>query len=876
MEEFFSNRNSAPFDGRIANLNLSVLNHIKSEDISFAVGKGRFSEQFEGSVLVSQKPLPVLNVRTVLKVMKNDGYAKKSFLNEQRAGTLRHPAIQPVFATYEDSVQLCVLSAFSEFGDLEDLVKQDEQKRPVLLQPCVRLRVLIQISSAILYINKLGFTHNDIKLANIVVDHCLNARLIDFGLYQKCDAVFDEMSGTPCYLPNEINEETRTEALMFYSFAVVILALLTGESPESSNVHGHYSVECNRPIAQLKDEFGKGANCQCYIEKNSQGLKWTPKQFSSQVDIAMKCLMSIRKDKQAIDFHKDIHQELIAVGRCHFSDFEFYSKVVCKPGLLTDTNPQTHIKPDSCENCIINPIMKTQAFKHIEHSDCKRNVQLCRECVKSHYLNPIICPSCGECRPKVDGVSTALVCLAGDGIGQYTEQERNVFKNDIQQIANTFTERLPSVQTQCVYKAEDFKKECNTVCEDKSKLTVVLFYSGHYDKGNRRLHLLDNKYLTKDQLSSCVNKLVKLKSKVVLFLDCCGAPCVLNLSDGSDAQGNSNQAQAHCDFIQVNATLENQEADASRTEGSLFTKYIVQALDPRKQCKDCRICDEYFSNDEKDYDTINKIVKYVQRHYNDKDNKLQVRLIKDNTLGSEKFVFSAKTNITIYIKIMKPESDVTDSIKVGYFSPFNEIARKIFSKYFNLQSEKMSDYDDQIQSAIEVEDEITNEKISSEEELVKAWNSKHNIRASLHKTCQIPLSRGVIFFQKVSPNDGTQCSAPQSHLLTSCRMCKRYVGVRSTKIKPLRFKTKYIHTRCRHFKSNLTRRIVMFVRRHVVKRMQTPGTVQTPAIHKIIHIPNMSLIILNENVKLNIPQYTTPLKQSSVTPVKERLIYSRS
>ena len=889
LSDFFADKNSAPFDGRIANLNLNVLNHIKSENISFAVGKGRFSEQFEGSVLVSREPIPELNVKTVLKVMKNYDYAKKSFLNELRAGTLRHPAIQPVFATYEDSVQLCVLSAFSELGDLEDLIKLDEkrliQKEGVILEPCARLRVLIQISSAILYIHKLKFTHNDIKLANIVVDHCKNARLIDFGLYQKFDAVFDKISGTPCYLPNEINDETRIEALMFYSFGVVILAVLTGESPESSEVHitfgvespessetnGHSGVQSSEssethgnsrvqspesseehgdsrvetPMSSEKHEHsgvespksseeygdsrdetpessGKHEHSGVEFPKSSEkhgdarnetpmssrkhehsGVE-SPKSSEEHGDSRDVTPMSSRKHEhsgvespKSSEEHRDSRDETPESSGKHehsgvespkSSEEHGYSRIETPEsseshGYSRDVSPQkseehvnskveppesskehgnsrdvynpdaqakpeTHFKHDNCENCIINPVLQTQAFQHIEHNQCSSEVQLCRECIRSHYLNPIFCPTCGECRPNVDGASTALICLAGDGIGQYKKEERTVFQNDITLIANAFTERLPSVL--CFDSERDFQNVCNEVGQNKDRITVVLFYSGHYDPKEGRFILKQDKYLSKKQLNKAVNKLINKKSKVVLFLGCCNAPSVSKWP----ARDGSNSKQAICDFIQVNATREDQAADADITEGSLFTRYIVQALDPRKRCKNCKICDD-FSNDEKSYDTIKKIVDYVQSHYIANDYKRNIQKNIYGSSGSEEFVFSLKTNITIDMKMIKPRSDDTDSIKVEYFSSFNEIARKVFAKYFNLQDVDFSAYDDQIEKVIKVEDEITNESITSEKELVKAWNRKHNIRVSLCPVVHSAYSDDLIIFDKVQDEHGT-------------------------------------------------------------------------------------------------------------------------
>ena len=355
FKECFSNKSSAPFDGRIARLDSKVLNHITGkttelepdEKISFDFVKGRFSEQDLGSVHVSWEKIPGLDTRTVLKVMKKDSnkvkdsFAKKSFQNELKAGTLRHFGVQPVLAIYEDSYQMCVLSAFSELGDLEEIIKQDEQwceeKRTnsnaegeLLLKPYMRLRVLIQISSAVQYTLRFKIAHLDIKLANIVLDANFNARLIDFGLSQHRDTAFDPTNSTPGYLPNECNAETRAENVVHYSFGVVMLATITGESPVETNVHSKYGTGCQRPVRELKKDFEEETNCQCYFQKCLKALEWKEIQkkiFLDIVNVAMRCLKSIKKHQSEFNFDKQVCQKLINIWNKKFDKFDIYSRI---------------------------------------------------------------------------------------------------------------------------------------------------------------------------------------------------------------------------------------------------------------------------------------------------------------------------------------------------------------------------------------------------------------------------------------------------------------------------------------------------------------------------------------------------------------------
>jgi len=729
LRNFFANSYSAPFDGRFANLDKDTLGSIINS--SFGVQKGRFAEEYGGSLLVSIKPLPGLGIRTTLKIMKNDQYGKLSFLCELRAGTLRHFAIQPVFASYEDSYQLCILSAFAEGGDLEEGIKVDEgnwrDAKPLELCPKERFRILMQISLAIQYLHteyshKKAISHNDIKLANVVLDSNKNARLIDFGISRNNDDDVDVQSiGTPGYVPDTINEETIRKNMDFYSFGVLILAVLTGESPCESKVHT--IKKCPQGLTQLvKDFLNATENCSCFADKCLSILGWDDDTFKVIKQIATNCLRSI--SNQDFSFRDEVCVKLDAYGRHRgFKNYRYVRKE----------------EATRCEYCYINPVIDA-SFNHVHHeSYCTLRLGLCQECVKSHYLNPIFCHSCGPCTPKVDGSSTALICLSGDYL-LGNEIEKQIFQSDCKNVKDAIKKRLPGIKRKRVNTKGDFDKECKTVAQLKDRNTVFIFYSGHF--GNSKFHLCEETTLTKSELESALLMFGE-KQKVVLILDCCGAPDDLNYS------------QLKCDFIQINASRPGETVGIE----SPFSKLFVQALDSsNKRCKECHICEQFYSNEKDDrctYLSIDSIAEFVQAHFNVKHSEHQVKRVCRVTVGAEKLVFNIRSNVTIDLKVLRPHSDDTDAIRVEYYSGFEQILRKSFSKYFHLNMLHLSSYKSQIKEVIQVQNMLTHEEIKCEKNLVAVWNSKQPIGVSLRPRSATP---SVLLKSGFRHNSMSNCS----------------------------------------------------------------------------------------------------------------------
>ena len=709
---------------------------LKQSSLRLYLWKGSIAENAD--LFVSKIPPTGLRVRTCLKVMKRNKDALQSFANELKTGTFRHFAIGPVYGIYQDVEQVCVLSAFFELGYLKNLIRSDEkiilESGKPFLEPCDRLRIAQQIASAISFIHTKDYVHMGIKSLNIVLDANKNAKLVDFGSSAESDCDFDPMSGTICYLPDDVKGIKPKRLYDYYSFGVVIAELVTGESPHVTMVHQYGFAPCSRKTVFLKNDFQNDTDmCRCYIEKNARGLKWQKNMFKSMTGIAKECLNSI--NNEAFKFNEMVVDRLKALGRQGFASFERYSCLTYK----TNTTEKNVL----CERCLLNPALDNSSIDHVEHDKkCTKNLQLCQVCANSNYMNPIVCHSCDFCHPKVDGCCTAMILIAGDGnVGDATESR--VFENDIDQVARAFAERLPRVNRYRVREFYQFTEACELIEKDGKISTVILFYSGHYGSSEFSLR---GQNLSKNELETAINMLLSKKSRVFLFLDCCGAPDNLNV------------LQAKGDFIQLNASKSIQKTYGVKGKHSLFSQLIVQALDQRRRCKDaCSICEKFFSPNDKVYVSLGNIAKYVQRHYKKRNYDAQVRKVSRESPDSDMLVFNMRSNITIDMTLIMPNMRDMDTISVEYHLHFNEIARMAFSRFFTNYSDRCSCYDDQIKDVIEMKNMITDENITSEADLIDVWNRKQNISVSLRATIRMDTIGNVIIFQT---NRHDNCQAP--------------------------------------------------------------------------------------------------------------------
>ncbi|TFK20966.1 Pkinase-domain-containing protein [Coprinopsis marcescibilis] len=119
--------------------------------------------------------------------------------------------------------------------DLFECIEQSERKR--LTEEQARY-VFAQVVDAISYLDELGISHRDIKDENLVIDHNLQIKLIDFGSAtivdpSKARPYYDQFYGTAAYASSEIllKKKYKAAPAEVWTLGVLLSYLLAGVSP---------------------------------------------------------------------------------------------------------------------------------------------------------------------------------------------------------------------------------------------------------------------------------------------------------------------------------------------------------------------------------------------------------------------------------------------------------------------------------------------------------------------------------------------------------------------------------------------------------------------------------------------------------------------
>ncbi|GJP50759.1 hypothetical protein CLOM_g9927 [Closterium sp. NIES-68] len=115
-------------------------------------------------------------------------------------------------------------------GDLEAWVGPEAPKCLTLSQ---RFNILIGSAHGLEYLHSFGIVHRDIKLANILLDRHMHAKVADFGLVRMGEGTSvgtTRILGTPGYVdPAYTRTRRATTATDVYSYGIVILEVMTGQ-----------------------------------------------------------------------------------------------------------------------------------------------------------------------------------------------------------------------------------------------------------------------------------------------------------------------------------------------------------------------------------------------------------------------------------------------------------------------------------------------------------------------------------------------------------------------------------------------------------------------------------------------------------------------
>ncbi len=178
---------------------------------------------------------PQIDRKVAIKVILPQ-YANQSdfilrFAEEARVvARLEHPHIVPLYDFWRDpSGAFLVMRWFP--NSLENILQQ-----PLSLEQVVR--IMEQISSALVYTHQRNVIHRDLKPANILLDDESNVYLSDFGIAKDFNAKKnltkegEHVPGTLYYAaPEQLRGEVPIPQSDIYSLGVILFELLTGQNP---------------------------------------------------------------------------------------------------------------------------------------------------------------------------------------------------------------------------------------------------------------------------------------------------------------------------------------------------------------------------------------------------------------------------------------------------------------------------------------------------------------------------------------------------------------------------------------------------------------------------------------------------------------------
>jgi signal transduction histidine kinase/tetratricopeptide (TPR) repeat protein len=165
----------------------------------------------------------VLEREVALKVLTSAASDPAELVVEFRAAAaLRHPHVIRLF-------DLSVNSAAGPFFTMELLSAQPISGAG---GPDATIRLAVQALSALVYLERHGLSHGDLKPTNLLVDDGPDpaVHLVDFGL--SLQGAEGAISGTPAYLPPERARGAAQDARGdLYSLGVVLYEALSGANP---------------------------------------------------------------------------------------------------------------------------------------------------------------------------------------------------------------------------------------------------------------------------------------------------------------------------------------------------------------------------------------------------------------------------------------------------------------------------------------------------------------------------------------------------------------------------------------------------------------------------------------------------------------------
>ncbi|KAE9587803.1 hypothetical protein Lal_00022040 [Lupinus albus] len=204
------------------------------------IGKGSFGSVYYGKMSDGKE--------VAVKTMTDpSSHGNQQFVNEVALlSRIHHRNLVPLIGYCEEEYQHILVYEYMHNGTLRDHIHVHESSNQKKLDWLTRLRIAEDAAKGLEYLHtgcNPSIIHRDVKTSNILLDINMRAKVSDFGLSRLAEEDLTHISsvarGTVGYLdPEYYANQQLTEKSDLYSFGVVLLELISGRKPVSSDDYG--------------------------------------------------------------------------------------------------------------------------------------------------------------------------------------------------------------------------------------------------------------------------------------------------------------------------------------------------------------------------------------------------------------------------------------------------------------------------------------------------------------------------------------------------------------------------------------------------------------------------------------------------------------
>lgn len=171
------------------------------------------------SHIVAVKIISLLNGEMSLKQIEREIEIFKS---------VNHPFIASYFGSFIENDHFFIVMEHCEGGTLRDFCNTSISTSERMMN-----KIFVQLVSTLDFLhNTKKIAHRDLKCENLLLDCCLNCKLIDFGFSTECDHLMSTQLGSIAYAAPEIIKGLQyTEKADIWSAGVLLYAMICSRLP---------------------------------------------------------------------------------------------------------------------------------------------------------------------------------------------------------------------------------------------------------------------------------------------------------------------------------------------------------------------------------------------------------------------------------------------------------------------------------------------------------------------------------------------------------------------------------------------------------------------------------------------------------------------